>query len=367
MHSLLWMNRFLAHCLATALLTAAASAQVTTTGFSNAARTEPPGTLLSHPNANGSANMGRTTSVNYFNGWVIVGAEAPGSAPGSDLVMRVYDIANPANPVRRYPSDFGLSYPNNRWYQGNYGWGAHGTAWSGQYMLPDPIRVQSFGGIVEMGGQNGIPSLGSLALGYNRSSQSGPWDASMQWYGSPDTLFEINRVTNTSGFAQFQTVATFDHTGPFGGGDWHPQFFGDLLIYMRSGGSAQDGVVVYRLTYNNYDDPAQRSITPNFVGSLPGGFLAYWPTLFSDGSGLYVIGSGSDSLMGADITQAASPSGTGAVTLSAQLTVPGFSNASYPCFRTTWPSFIIGRSTSHASWPATRTPSSSPSMRMPLA
>ena len=79
-------------------LPGAALAQVTTTGYSNAPRAEAPGTLLSHPLTNGSEPIGRTTSLNYLNGWVIVGGEAPGSRPGSDLVMRVFDISNPAAP-----------------------------------------------------------------------------------------------------------------------------------------------------------------------------------------------------------------------------------------------------------------------------
>src|SRR5688572_25000662 len=120
-------------------------AQVTTAGYLNEPRAEAPGTLLSHPVANGSEPIGRTTSINYLNGWIIVGGEAPGSRSGSDLVLRVYDISNPTNPIRRYPSDFGLSYPLDRWIQGNYGWNAHGTAQYGSLLLPGVLRVESFG------------------------------------------------------------------------------------------------------------------------------------------------------------------------------------------------------------------------------
>jgi hypothetical protein len=54
-----------------------ALAQVTTSGFQNLPRAEAPGTLLSHPVTNGSEPIGRTTSINYLNGWIIVGAEQP--------------------------------------------------------------------------------------------------------------------------------------------------------------------------------------------------------------------------------------------------------------------------------------------------
>jgi hypothetical protein len=320
-------------CLACALTFTTALAQVTTPGFANAPRVDAPGTLLSHPLSNGSEAIGRTTSINYLNGWIIVGGESPGSRPGSDLILRVYDIANPAAPVRRYPSDFNLNYPNNRWHQGNVGWNAHGTAQSGPLLLPQVMRVTSFGGLVELGGTNGIPDLSQTGLGYNRSSQAGPWVASFPWYGSPDEDFTIERVSTAYGYNTFQTVATFDHVGPYGGGDWHPMFFGDLLIYARSGTAARDGVVVYRLQYNNFDNPETRSITPHYVGSLSGGFQGYWPTLFSDGSGLYVIGSTTDILIAADISAAADPAGTGAVNLAASLTIPQFTNASYPVFQ----------------------------------
>jgi mono/diheme cytochrome c family protein len=317
------------------------AAQVTTTGFNNAVRTEAPGTLLSHPVTNGSEPIGRTTSINYLNGWIIVGAENPGSRPGSDLSLRVYDISNPANPVRRLPSDFGLSYPNNAWIQDNYGWNAHGTAQYGNLLLPQPIRVNGFGGLVELGGTNGIPSINSLPILYNRSSQAGPWlvgtqDGRMLWYGVEDADLTISRLyLNANNFVAGRLLATFDHVGPFGGGDWHPMLFGDLLIMARSGGAARDGVVVYRLSYNNMDDgdAANDSITPQFVGSLSGGFQGYWPNLFSDGTGLYVIGSTTDILIGADITQAAHPSGSGALQTVASLTVPNFTNASYPVYQ----------------------------------
>jgi DNA-binding beta-propeller fold protein YncE len=337
-----WFSRSLAmppifRSTACALIIALpAEAQITTTGFPNVARAEAAGTLLSHPLANDSEATGRTTTLNYLNGWLIVGAEGPGSRPGSDLEMRVYDLSNPSAPVRRMPSDFGHAYPNNRWHQGNAGWNAHGSAQAGTSMLPEVMRVQSFGGPVERGAwniPNGVPDIGAFPVGWNRSAQAGPWLASFPWYGSPDEDFTIQRVWRTPGGNQYQTLATWDHVGPYGGGDWHPMFFGDLLIYARHGSTASDGIVVYRLQYHNFDDPQQRAITPQFVGSLAGGFQGYWPNLFSDGTGLYVIGSATDILMGADLTQAADPAGDGSVRLAASLNLPNFTNASYPVYQ----------------------------------
>lgn len=116
-------SRFLFRATTVVFLAGQTVAQVTTPGFLNLPRPEAPGTLLSHPLDNGSEPIGRTTSINYVNGWIIVGGEAPGSREGSDLIARVYDISDPANPVRRYPSDFNLTYPGNLWHQGNFGGG----------------------------------------------------------------------------------------------------------------------------------------------------------------------------------------------------------------------------------------------------
>ncbi len=324
--------------LATILLglVASASAQVTTAGFLNQARTEAAGTLLSHPISNGSEPIGRTTSINYLNGWIIVGGEAPGSRGGSDLLVRVYDISSPAAPVRRFPADFGLSYPNNSWYFNNFGWNAHGTAQTGTMLVPNVIGVSSFGGVVQRGGQAGSTYPGDAAhgLGFNRSAQAGPWLASFPWYGSPDSEFTIQQTWAQPGAnTGYRTLATFDHVGPFGGGDWHPMFFGDLLIYARSGGAGRDGVVVYRLHYNDFDNPATRTVTPQFVASLSSGFTAYWPVFYSDGTALYVVGAGTDVVMAADITSATIPGGADDVTLAANVTVPGLTNAPYPVFQ----------------------------------
>ncbi len=324
------------HAFLSLVFTLTVAAQVTTQGFLNLPCTEAPGTLLSHPVTNGSEPIGRTTSINYLNGWIIVGAEAPGSRPGSDLQMRVYDISDPATPVRRLPSDFLINYPNNSFYFGNYGWDAHGTAQSENLLLPQSMRVASFGGMVERGGTNGIPDLVNLPLAYSRSSMAGPWNATLLWYNQDDQDIAISKASiGQNGNVSFRTLGVFDHVGAFGGGDWHPMFFGDLLIMARSGQAGNDGVVVYRLAYQNMEDvdPANDAVTPQFVGSLQGGFQGYWPNLFSDGTGLYVIGSTSDILIGADISQATHPTGSGAVTLAASMTMPGFSNASYPVYQ----------------------------------
>ena len=102
--------------------------------------------------------------------------------------------------------------------------------------------------------------------------------------------------------------------------------------------------MVYRLLYEDFDDgdSSNDRITPQLVSSLPGGFQGYWPNLFSDGSGLYVIGSTTDVLVGVDITQAAEVGGDDSVTTIANLPIPGFNNSSYPTYQDHF-AFIDGR------------------------
>ena len=326
-----------------------------TAGYQSTYRNELPGTLINRPytvadnpvNGNDSRSLGRTVTLSYVNGWLVVGAESPGSAEGSDQSLRIYDISNPSQIVRRRPSHFGhtfsgqqyndINYPNDFWYIGSAGWNAHGSAQSGPYWLPLPVlHVQNFGGMIALGGQNGYPNLAQLPLGYNRSSQAGPWEATMFWYqGSPNQMMQIRRLAiDGNGQSQFIALGAFDHVGNFGGGDWHPMFFGDLLIYARSGFAANDGIVVYRLEYADPNDDGELdAVTPHYVDSLQGGFEGYWPNLFSDGNGLHVIGSATNILTSAEITGAVDPADGRPIQQGPVLPLAGFSNASYPVYQ----------------------------------
>ena len=84
--------QLIGHAFLSLVFTLTLSAQVTTQGFLNLPRSEAPGTLLSHPITNGSEAIGRTTSINYLNGWIIVGGEVPGSRTGSDLSTLCHGI-----------------------------------------------------------------------------------------------------------------------------------------------------------------------------------------------------------------------------------------------------------------------------------
>jgi len=324
------------------MLPCASDAQTFTSGFLNQSRSEAPGTLLSGPRDNDSIHTGRTTTVQYLNGWVIVGAEAPGSTQvdgvPSDKLMRVYDISNPANPIRKFPSDFGLptgtgdAYEGNKWHEGNFGWNAHGSAHIEHQLAPTTVTVDTFGGVVTKGNTYNTYGLGTGG----RAAMAGSWGATLSWYEKDNPSFEpftIRKRIGSPGNWTDKLLATFDHKAEFGGGDWHPMYFGDLLIYAKSGSSGKDSIVVYRLQFENFDDPATMAVNPQLVGVLDAGFLAYWPNLYSDGDGLYVVGSGTNIVSVADITETADPDGSGGIVKVAEYVKNGLRNATYPTYQ----------------------------------
>ena len=217
--------------------------QVSTQGFLNLPRSEVPGTLLSDPYSNDSIYLGRTTTVQYLNGWVIVGGEGPGSATidgvNRDLHLRIYDISDPAQPIRRLPSDFGLPIGENEWYEGdvwysgNYGSNAHGSFHVENFLGRPYIYVEEFGGIVQKTNINTTFDLSGkrvdrLGISTNRSGMSGRFNATLSWYEKDDVSFapfEIKKeVLHEDGRYEKVILATIDHKGEFGGGNWHPIF-----------------------------------------------------------------------------------------------------------------------------------------------
>lgn len=300
-----------------------------TEGFRNLPRSEAPGTLLSHPADNGSLGLGRTSTVQYINGWIVAGGQG-----GGDNLVRVYDISDPENLVRMYPSDFGhptgsgTLYAGNEWQQGIIGFNAHGTAIVNDNLIPTAFHVDGYGGRFE----KNVKST-NYRNGGNRSGMAGPWSSTFVWYSSQNDLFTIQGAFYRDGVWHNRTLATFDHQGEFGSSEWHPMFFGDLLIYASGGGVGRDGVVVYRLRYNDFDDLDQMSVTPQVVGVLDGEFKGYWPNLFSDGAGLYVVGSTTSLINVVEITDAVDPSGDGKVERVGELVKSGLSNATYPTYQ----------------------------------
>ncbi len=335
-----WRSLSASLLLASSCFAPPLTAQVTTQGFLNLPRSEAPGTLLSHPNDNDSRWAGRMTTVQYVNGWVVTGSEIPGSESGSDLEMRVYDISNPAALVRRFPSDFGHSAAGDSWYSGNFGWNAHGSAHVGNYLAPRTVHVESYGGMVRTGATGGVQNVqGAFPFGpAGRGAHAGPWGASFPWYGSVGTFenFSIfKRIPNPTGGGFInKTLATFDHESDHGVKGWHPIFFGDLLIYVGDGGgSSGSSVVVYRLAYENFDNPDLMSVTPQLLGAFTGSFTNYWPNLFSDGDGLYVVGSQTDIVQSVEITGVVDPTGSGEFGGARSWTIPKLMNATYPVYQ----------------------------------
>ena len=321
--------------------------QATTTGFDNAARPEPVGTLISSSSNNDSLNGGRTTTLGYLGGWLVVGFESPGSRSGSDNRLRVYNIEDPSEPIRMFPSDFGQTYDS--WHDGNSGWNAHAIAYVDNELWPDSIISESWGGSVTIPqakidfNANPNANNGPLSV-YNRSALASPWAATLAWYGGSSGSFTLGRKFLENGeWGNTRTLSTFNHTGQYGGGTWHPMIFGDLLIYMRSKDGGNNGVVIYRMTeFNNFDNPANASVTLEFVSVLDDDLDAYWPNLYGyDRDNLYVVGTQNNNVELINITNAVDPSIAGNEITEVREDNPntetlwyrGLSNATYPVYQ----------------------------------
>ncbi|GEM_PF-1884502 len=311
----------------------------TESGFLNLPQNALPGTLLSHPDDNDSFNTGRTTTLNYLNGWLIVGAESPGSASGSDKQTRVYDLTDPSMPIRLFPSDFGRNYSS--WHRGNTGYNAHAQAMVGNSLWPEGIYVNSWRGPIENDEDgNPRPWHDLQASGFNRSSLMSPWYASMTWYGGGQGEFVISKKFREGNDYELRELARYNHTGRFGGKGWHPIFFGDLLIYARSAQGSGNGVVVYRLNYNNFENPAQASVDLELVASSSEALFGYWPNLYGNNRDkLYMFGTQRNHIQVMDLTAAVDPSvdGNDIVTIRQDNDFPGWpntiSNATYPAYQ----------------------------------
>jgi cytochrome c551/c552 len=256
-------------------------------GFPNVART--PGELLAGPVA---PEQGRTAIIAWHGERIVTVPEPPGSQPGADVLMRVVDINDPANPqVTIIPAGTG-------------GFNSHGYFQSGTHLFVGPhclgadlsgcngsnnVYMDSF----RIGGSG--PTLGSsmlrrgdmegdlgLSVGaYNRSGAQSPWGAEMWWsYGqvSGNAWLAIRRSpsewvydwANNGAPTGPAVQATWDHLGQTGVIGM-PFIYGNILIYASD--QTGSGVATYDIS-----DPTNPVLLDVLKEENPGG---YWPEVYS--------------------------------------------------------------------------------------
>ena len=227
-------------------------------GFPNEWQTA--GEVLSGLNA---PEQGRTAIIAYHNGVLFTVPEIPSSQPGSDYLVRTWDLADPRQPIEL--ATWGITpMPIN----------AHGYFKSGDYLVlgsnwppeepwsflaTDPLTVE----------RTTFPDL--LCAGV-RGCLFQPWFVGDTWW-SYNTI-EGDAYIELDG----QRLATWDHLGPTGV-IGHPFLLGDRLIFASD--QSRTGVATYDVS-----DPSSPLLLDVLTDGGPGG---YWPELWGGDGRLYAV------------------------------------------------------------------------------
>jgi DNA-binding beta-propeller fold protein YncE len=230
-----------------------------TPGFPNVPRT--PGELLSGLNA---PQQGRTAVVAYHNGVLFTVPEAPASQPGSDLQVRTWSLADPADPEEL--ATWGTTpMPVN----------AHGYLHNGDYLSIGPNSPSGTPWSFRTGAGPGEvvrtnnPQLLCIT---SRGCLFAPFRVEQTWriYTEVEGLATISRGTSVLG--------TWDHLG-LTGVIGHPFLLGNLLIYAAE--ESRTGVATYDVS-----NPASPVLLDVLTSGGPGG---YWPEIWGGDGKLYVV------------------------------------------------------------------------------
>ncbi len=252
-------SAFVLSTYALAAGTLAAQGPPVTPGFPNVERTA--GELLSGLNA---PNQGRTAIVAYHNGVLFTIPETPGSAPGSDLQVRSWSLADPTDPVEL--ATWGSTpMPIN----------AHGYLQNGEYLSIGPNFPANAPWSFRVGATPGTVTRAAnpeLLCMTNRGCVFAPFRVEQTWriYTEVEGLATISRGTTVLG--------TWDHLG-WTGVIGHPFLIGNLLIYASE--ESRTGVATYDVS-----DPANPVLLDVLTSGGPGG---YWPEIWGGDGKLYVV------------------------------------------------------------------------------
>ena len=256
-------------------------------GFANVPRQK--GELLAGPVV---PSIGRTAVLAYHQGLLLANPESPGSAPGSDLQSRAFDISDPANPVASVVPFLG---PNS-------GIAAHGYWQEGPYLRGlngGDVTVELVGGVArfvqrDAPGRFHFPHVPGTSIPWvGRGLMFQPFQTQMWWsYGA----------TNHDGvlFRGTQQLATWDHIGATGV-IGHPFLIGNVL-YVASDQS-ETGIAAYDIT-PSLEVPGT---PPTLIGLLKDPVGGYWPEIWGGNGKLLILFPARDNgrFMVADVTDPA--------------------------------------------------------------
>lgn len=243
-------------CLPLVLL---ASGSLRGQGFPN--HEQAPGALLTPLLA---PEQGRTAVIAYHNGWLYTVPEMPASQPGSDFLVRRWDLSDLGN-VRAVEVYEETQHPVM----------AHGYLKIGDYLALGDNWPQdqpfSFRAIAPGVNQRSI--LPGLRGPYDRGDLFQPWHINTYWSYNPEELDDV-AVLSRNG----TPLATWDHIGETGV-IGHPFLIGNLLIFASD--QSRTGVATYDVS-----DPTSPRLLDVLKTGGPGG---YWPELWGGNGGLFVV------------------------------------------------------------------------------
>ncbi len=227
-----------------ALLAVAVSQTVHSQGFPNEPQT--PGERLAGPVA---PQMGRLAIIEYIGGRVVTVPEKPSSPPGSDFLVRSWDISEPRSPRQL-----------NTFQDTKHPFRAHGLIKSGNELYiggfpRNALRYTGDGPLehVEWTGPDGH---------WESSAMMRPWAARTFW-----------SYNNPSGFSWIELdgerVAEWDHLG-LTGVQGFPHFIGNLMIYASD--QTNSGVATYDVS-----DPSNPKLLDVLKENNIGG---YWTEIW---------------------------------------------------------------------------------------
>jgi len=223
-----------------------------------------PGTLLSGPLA---PTQGRTAVIAYHQGYLITNPEAPGSAAGSDLLSRFWDISDPADPVATVISGMGPS---------------SAIAAHGYWEEGDVIRALPGGDYTVVSNQVVETNDPAIPTFYyppppwvNRGLLFQPFQTQMWWsYGPTNTQAILYKRTTE--------LASWDHIGDTGV-IGHPFLIGNILYFASD--QTNTGIAAYDITpsLNSPGTP------PQLLSVLKAPVGGYWPEIWGGDDKLYIL------------------------------------------------------------------------------
>lgn len=239
--------------------------------------------------------QGRTAVIAYHNGWLYTVPEMPSSQPGSDFLVRRWNISNLAEVT--VAETYGeTEHPVM----------AHGYLSLGDYLcLGDnwPASAPfSFRAIAP--GVNQRTTAPGLSGPYDRGDLFQPWHINTYWSYNPGEIANP-AVLRKNG----EVLASWNHIGETGV-IGHPFIIGNLLIFASD--QSRTGVATYDIS-----DPRHPRLLDVLKSGGPGG---YWPELWGGDGRLFVVFPYQEPTTGMRVVEVTDPEN---LRLVSDVTLPG--------------------------------------------